>query len=62
MKTVPLTRAKSKLSGLVERVRKLDEEVMKKIRSGLAALKARKTKLYTLNEILGRVKRRSAAF
>ena len=86
MKTLPLTEAKSKLSGLVDRVRALDEEVvitkngrpaavlvspdefeswketiairgdatfMKEIRAGLAALKARKAKLYTLNELLG---------
>ncbi len=86
MKTLPLTEAKSKLSGLVDRVRKLDEEVvitkngrpaavlvspdefeswketvairsdaafMKEIRAGLAALKAGKAKLYTLDELLG---------
>lgn len=86
MKTLPLTEAKSKLSGLVDRVRKLDEEVvitkngrpaavlvspeefeswketvairsdaafMKEIRAGLAALKAGKAKLYTLEELLG---------
>lgn len=85
MKTLPLTEAKSKLSGLVERVRALDEEVvitkngrpaavlvspdefeswketvairadaafMQEIRAGLAALKARKAKLYTLEELL----------
>ncbi len=86
MKTLPLSEVKSKLSGLVERVRALDEEVvitkngrpaavlvspeefeswketiairgdasfMKEIRAGLAALKARRAKLYTLEELLG---------
>lgn len=86
MKTMPLTEAKSKLSGLVDRVRSLDEEIvitrngrpaavlvspdefeswketiairsdaafMKAIRAGLAALKSRKAKLYTLDELLG---------
>jgi prevent-host-death family protein len=86
MKTLPLTEAKSKLSGLVDRVHKLDEEVvitkngrpaavlvspeefeswketiairsdaafLKEIRAGLAALKARKAKLYTLEDLLG---------
>ena len=46
VKTFPLTEAKRKLSGLVERV-------MKEIRKGLAALKSRKAKLYTLAELLG---------
>ncbi len=84
MKTLPLTEAKSRLSGLVERVHRLDEEVVitkngrpvavlvsaeefegwketlairadpevaKDIRRGLAALKAGKAKLYTLEEL-----------
>ena len=82
MKTLPLSEAKSRLSGLVEQVRSLDEQVvitrngrpaavlvsaeeferwketievrgdaqlMKEIRAGLRALKAR---LYTLEELL----------
>ena len=86
MKTLPLSEAKSKLSGLVERVSALDEEIvitkngrpaavlvspeefeswketvairadaalMKSIRKGLAALKSRKARLYTLDELLG---------
>ena len=85
MKTLPLSEAKSKLSGLVERVRTLEEEIiitkngrpaavlvspeefdswketiairqdpalMREIRAGIAALKARKAKLYTLDELL----------
>jgi prevent-host-death family protein len=85
MKTVPLSEAKSQLSGLVEQVRSLDEQVvitrngrpaavlvsadeferwketievrgdaalMKEIRAGLRALKARKARLYTLDELL----------
>ena len=85
MKTVPLSEAKSQLSGLVEQVRSLDEQVvitrngrpaavlvsaeeferwketievrgdaalMKEIRAGLRALKARKARLYTLEELL----------
>lgn len=85
MKTLPLSEVKSKLSGLIERVRTLDEEIVitrngkpaavlvsaeefdgwqetlairgdaafrKEIRAGLAALKARKAKLYTLDELL----------
>jgi prevent-host-death family protein len=85
MKTLPLSEAKSQLSGLVERVRSLDEQVvitrngrpaavlvsaeeferwketievrgdaqlMKEIRAGLRALKARKARLYTLEELL----------
>jgi prevent-host-death family protein len=85
MKTVPLSDAKSQLSGLVEQVRSLDEQVMitrngrpaavlvsadeferwketievrgdaalmKEIRAGLRALKARKAHLYTLEELL----------
>jgi antitoxin YefM len=86
MKTLPLSEAKSKLSGLVEQVRSLDEEVvitrngrpaavlvspeefeswketvsirgdaslMREIRAGLKALRARKARLYTLDELLG---------
>ena len=85
MKTVPLSDAKSQLSGLVEQVRSLDVQVMitrngrpaavlvsadeferwketievrgdaalmKEIRAGLRALKARKAHLYTLEELL----------
>ncbi len=85
MKTLPLSEAKSQLSGLVEQVRSLDEQVMitrngrpaavlvsadeferwketievrgdaalmKEIRAGLRALKARKAHLYTLEELL----------
>jgi prevent-host-death family protein len=85
MKTLPLSEAKSQLSGLVEQVRSLDEQVvitrngrpaavlvsaeeferwketievrgdaalMKEIRAGLRALKARKARLYTLEELL----------
>ena len=85
MKTLPLSEAKSKLSGLVERVRSLEEEVvitkngrpaavlvspgefdswketvtirgdaslMREIRAGLSALKKRKARLYTLDELL----------
>ncbi|MEX2241848.1 MAG: type II toxin-antitoxin system Phd/YefM family antitoxin [Burkholderiales bacterium] len=85
VKTLPLSEAKSTLSGLVERVRTHDEEVvitkngrpaavlvspeefeswketvairadpafMKEIRKGLAALKARKARIYTLDELL----------
>lgn len=85
MKTLPLSEAKAKLSGLINQVERRDEEVvitkngrpaavlisadeyeswketiairsdvefMQEIRSGLAALKARKTKLYTLEELL----------
>ncbi len=85
MKTLPLSEVKSKLSGLVERVRTLDEEILitrngkpaavlvsaeefdnwketiairsnagfvKEIRKGLATLRARKAKLYTLDELL----------
>jgi antitoxin YefM len=86
MKTLPLSQAKSQLSGLVEQVRALDQQVvitrngrpaavlvsadeferwqetvevrgdaalMKEVRAGLRALKARKTRLYTLEELLG---------
>ncbi len=86
MKTLPLSEAKSQLSGLVEQVRTLDEQVlitrngrpaavlvsaeeferwketievrgdaalMKEIRAGLRALKSRKARLYTLEELLG---------
>lgn len=85
MKTLPLSEAKSQLSGLVEQVRALDEQVvitrngrpaavlvsveeferwketievsadaalMKEIRAGLRALKSRKARLYTLDELL----------
>ena len=86
MKILPLSEAKSQLSGLVEQVRALDEQVMitrngrpaavlvsaeeferwketievrgdaalmKEIRAGLRALKSRKARLYTLEELLG---------
>jgi prevent-host-death family protein len=85
MKTLPLSEAKTKLSGLVDEVMATDEEVvitkngrpaavllspseyeswketlaihhdpdlMDEIKTGLAALKARKAKLYTLEELL----------
>jgi len=85
MKTLSLSEAKAKLSGLVESVESRDEEVMitrngrpaavlvspeeyeswketrairadrdliREIRAGLAALKARKARLYTLEELL----------
>lgn len=85
MKTLPLSEVKSNLSGLVERVRTLDEEILitrngkpaavlvsaeefdnwketiairsnagfvKEIHKGLATLRARKAKLYTLDELL----------
>jgi len=85
MKTVPLSEAKSQLSGLVEQVRSLDDQIvitrngrpaavlvsaeeferwketievradvalMKEIRAGLRALKTRKARLYTLEELL----------
>ena len=84
MKTLSLSEAKSRLSGLVDEVERRDEEVvitkngrpaavlvspdeydswketqairsdkelMREIRSGLGALKARKAKLYTLDEL-----------
>ena len=86
MKILPLSAAKSQLSGLVEQVRALEEQVMitrngrpaavlvsaeeferwketievrgdaalmKEIRAGLRALKSRKARLYTLEELLG---------
>jgi len=86
MKTLPLSEAKSQLSGLVEQVRALDDQVtitrngrpaavlvsaeeferwketievrgdaalMKEIRAGLRALRSRKARLYTLEELLG---------
>ena len=86
MKILPLSEAKSQLSGLVEQVRSLEEQVvitrngrpaavlvsveeferwketievradaalMKEIRAGLRALKTRKARLYTLEELLG---------
>lgn len=85
MKTLPLSEAKSQLSGLIEKVRLLEEQVvitrngrpaavlvsaeeferwketvevrgdaalMKEIRAGLRALKRRKARLYTLEELL----------
>jgi prevent-host-death family protein len=84
MKILPLSEAKTKLSGLVDEVERRDEEIvitkngrpaavlvspeeydswketlavradrdlMKEIKAGLAALKARKAKLYTLEEL-----------
>ena len=84
MKTLSLSEAKAKLSGLVEDVTRRDEEVvitrngrpaavlvspdeydswketlavradrdlMREIKAGLAALKARKARLYTLDEL-----------
>ncbi len=84
MKTLSLSEAKSKLSGLVKKVSARDEEVMitkngrpaavlvspdeydswketiavrndavltREIKTGLASLKARKAKLYTLEEL-----------
>jgi len=85
MKTLSLSDAKAKLSGLVDQVSRRDEEIvitkngrpaavlvsadeydswqethavrsdaglMREIKSGLRALKARKAKLYTLDELL----------
>ena len=85
MKTLPLSEAKSQLSGLVEQVHSLEDQVlitrngrpaavlvsaeeferwketievrgdaalMKEIRAGLRALKTRKARLYTLEELL----------
>jgi prevent-host-death family protein len=85
MKTLSLSEAKAKLSGLVEEVERRDEEVvitrngrpaavlvspeeyeswketrairadrdlMREIRAGLASLKARKARLYTLEDLL----------
>ncbi len=85
MKTLSLSEAKAKLSGLVEDIERRDGEVMitrngrpaavlvspeeyeswtetrairadrdlmREIRAGLAALKARKARLYTLEELL----------
>jgi len=84
MKTLPLSEAKAKLSGLIEDVARRDEEVvitrngrpaavlvssdeyeswkethairadrdlMREIRKGLTALRGRKTRLYTLDEL-----------
>ena len=84
MKSLPLSEAKSKLSGLVEKVHARDEEIvitkngrpvavlvssdefdswketvairadvalMREIKLGTAALKAKKAKLYTLEEL-----------
>ena len=86
MKTVSLSEAKAKLSGLVEDVERRDEEVvitrngrpaavlvspdeydswketlairadrdlMREIKTGLAAFKGRKARLYTLDELFG---------
>jgi len=86
MKTMPLSEAKAKLSGLVDDIARRDEEVvitrngrpaavlvspdeydswketlavradrdlMREIKSGLAAFKARKARLYTLDELFG---------
>ena len=86
MKTLSLSEAKAKLSGLIEAVERRDEEVvitrngrpaavlvspdeyeswketfairadrdlMREIKAGLAALKARKARLYTLDELFG---------
>ena len=86
MKTLSLSEAKAKLSGLVEDVERRDEEVvitrngrpaavlvspdeydswketlairadrdlMREIKTGLAAFKARKARLYTLDELFG---------
>ncbi len=86
MRTLSLSEAKMKLSGLVESVSKTDEEIvitkngspaavlispdefeslketiavrsdvslMNEIKKGLKALKAKKTKLYTLDELFG---------
>ena len=86
MKTLSLSEAKAKLSGLIEAVERRDEEVvitrngrpaavlvspdeyeswketlairadrdlMREIKTGLAALRARKARLYTLDELLG---------
>ena len=85
MKTLPLSEAKTKLSGLVDEVSRRDEEIvitkngrpavvlvsideydswqethavrsdaglMREIKAGLRVLKARKAKLYTLDELL----------
>lgn len=85
MKTLPLSEAKAKLSGLVDEVTATDEEIvitrngraaavlvspdeyegwketveihhdpalMREIKAGLKALKTRKAKLYTLEELL----------
>lgn len=85
MKTLPISEAKSRLSGLIEQVHALEEPVMitrnghpaavlvsaeeferwketievrsdaalmKEIRAGLRALKSRKARLYTLEELL----------
>lgn len=85
MKTLPLSEAKAKLSGLVDAVQRRDEEVvitrngrraavlvspeeydswqetysiradrelMREIRAGLKALKAEKSRLYSLEELL----------
>ena len=86
MKTLSLSEAKAKLSGLIEDVARRDEEIvitrngrlaavlvspdeydswketlairadrdlMREIKTGLAAFKARKARLYTLDELFG---------
>ena len=86
MKTLSLSEAKAKLSGLVKDVERRDEEIvitrngrpaavlvspdeydswketlairadrdlMREIKTGLAAFKARKARLYTLDELFG---------
>ncbi len=86
MKTMPLSEAKAKLSGLVDDIARRDEEVvitrngrpaavlvspdeydswketlairadrdlMREIKTGLAAFKTRKARLYTLDELFG---------
>ena len=86
MKTLSLSEAKAKLSGLVEDVERRDEEIvitrngrpaavlvspdeydswketlairadrdlMREIKTGLAAFKGRKARLYTLDELFG---------
>ena len=87
MKTLSLSEAKAKLSGLIEDVERRDEEIvitrngrpaavlvspdeyeswketlairadrdlMREIKTGLAAFKARKARLYTLDELFGK--------
>ncbi len=86
MMPLPLSEAKSQLSGLIKQVRALDDQVtitrngrpaavlvsaeeyerwketsevrgnaalMKEVRAGLRALRSRKARLYTLEELLG---------
>ena len=87
MKTLSLSEAKAKLSGLIDDVERRDEEIvitrngrpaavlvspdeyeswketlairadrdlMREIKTGLAAFKARKARLYTLDELFGK--------